>query len=885
MNKLKKLSLPSKMVLGIHLLLMLGLVLTYFVTGTVVRRIVYENMTDVIERDKQIFAGDINVWVATATQSVDSLASVIEALPSEVYFEDISTSYVADFDFIGNKFIGFSDGRLINGIGWEPYPGWIVTNQHWYLAAVAAGAREIVITQPYFSHSIGEPAVFIATYLPDLMGVGGVLGIIVPVDILAEMLYAYSFADDGYMLLVDNVGNIVAYNQSGYLPGLGYQTVNLSGMPGGEFMIENITYGGEGIVEFYDFWLGRSFFIQAPIERLGLNLITVVPVAGVEWFITNRTSQVMRAAGVVPLLMFMATLVFIRRLAGRLEGKDVAEERLRTIIDNMPMVSNFRDKDLNILDCNEQAAKLFGLGDKQEYIEKFFQLSPQFQPDGQSSDDKASMLISKAFEEGWVKFEWMHQKPDGEPIPTEVTLIKLDFRGEDCVLAFVRDLREFYKYKETERVFRQRLESMLNSSPNVCALFDEQVNPIEVNEHVVSMFGLPSKNFFTQNFFDLVPRFQPDGELSYKKIKREMRKAVRSGSAYLEWFFQSLRGENIPTELYLKRVEIDGQRFVIVHARDIREFYRYKETELKLRERMQVMLDSSPLACLLTDEQMNVFDINQEAINLFCIDPSEKELMDGFGRFIPELQTDGRNSWEIMLDKLRLAASSGRACFEWIYQTKDGQEIPCEINLEQVMIDNKKLIIQYVRDLRNMKSMDSMVEHLQDIAFTDELTGARSRRYFMDKAREELEKCVEQDQDFSLIILDADHFKLVNDSHGHGTGDEVLKILAARIRSVIKQNTTFARYGGEEFILSFPGVGYEHSMKSAWRIRNNIESYPFIIGDKIIKVTASFGVSCKTHDCTDLHKIIDRADKALYIAKKNGRNTVFGWTQKKPDST
>ncbi|MCL2801871.1 MAG: ATP-binding protein [Treponema sp.] len=122
--------------------------------------------------------------------------------------------------------------------------------------------------------------------------------------------------------------------------------------------------------------------------------------------------------------------------------KREAEERTRIMIDAAPFCAIFWDKNLGLIDCNNEAVKMFDLSSKQEFIEKFTKLSPEYQPDGISSREKGTALVGKALEEGYSRFEWMHQKLDGEPIPSEVTCVRVKHKGEFTVTEYIRDLRE-----------------------------------------------------------------------------------------------------------------------------------------------------------------------------------------------------------------------------------------------------------------------------------------------------------------------------------------------------------------------------------------------------------------------------------------------------------
>jgi len=217
----------------------------------------------------------------------------------------------------------------------------------------------------------------------------------------------------------------------------------------------------------------------------------------------------------------------------------------------------------------------------------------------------------------------------------------------------------------------------------------------------------------------------------------------------------------------------------------------------------------------------------------------------------------------------------GNAHFEWMYQTLDSTtQIPCEVRLERVILDGKSLAIAFVRDLSEINNAVSMAKQLEQAAFTDSLTGVRNRRYFMEAAEKELQICIEKKRPYSLAMIDIDYFKKINDTYGHPVGDEVLVIVVARIRHVLKSDALVARYGGEEFVVMLPALNHVNVLKTAQRIRANIEASPFLIGDMEINVTISLGTASRTKQSTTLLEIIGNADKALYQAKQAGRNRV-----------
>jgi len=154
-----------------------------------------------------------------------------------------------------------------------------------------------------------------------------------------------------------------------------------------------------------------------------------------------------------------------------------SEERLMIMLDSSPLCAQIWDKNLNTIDCNAAAVKFYGFHDKQEYIEKFIEkCSPEFQPDGQRSDKKAVALVNKAFEEGYVAFDWMHKMPDDDtPVPAEIVLARSKYMDEDVVIGYTRDLRDYKKLMDDiER--RDRLLQSVNQAATLLLTTKENEN-------------------------------------------------------------------------------------------------------------------------------------------------------------------------------------------------------------------------------------------------------------------------------------------------------------------------------------------------------------------------------------------------------------------------
>ena len=172
--------------------------------------------------------------------------------------------------------------------------------------------------------------------------------------------------------------------------------------------------------------------------------------------------------------------------------------------------------------------------------------------------------------------------------------------------------------------------------------------------------------------------------------------------------------------------------------------------------------------------------------------------------------------------------------------------------------------------LENMK--------LYKLAITDGLTDLFVHKYFQLKFREERSRALRHGLPLSLLITDIDHFKSFNDTYGHQTGDDVLKVVAATLKKSCRGTDTVARYGGEEFGLIMPHTDHQGALNMAERVRVNVEKIRVPYKDTALQVTTSIGVSTlEPGDDTECEQLIKQADMSLYHAKETGRNRVVGF--------
>jgi two-component system cell cycle response regulator len=168
---------------------------------------------------------------------------------------------------------------------------------------------------------------------------------------------------------------------------------------------------------------------------------------------------------------------------------------------------------------------------------------------------------------------------------------------------------------------------------------------------------------------------------------------------------------------------------------------------------------------------------------------------------------------------------------------------------------------------------------LRDLSTRDGLTGLYNYREFHRQTTEEVERCRRYGRTFSLLMLDIDHFKAINDTYGHLAGDDALRALAAAIQREVRPTDVIARYGGEEFVMVLPETSGSGALALAERLCRGVAEHTISLSkDQTLSLSVSIGVAAYPEDADSVHKLLSAADQALYVAKSEGRNRACRWS-------
>lgn len=201
--------------------------------------------------------------------------------------------------------------------------------------------------------------------------------------------------------------------------------------------------------------------------------------------------------------------------------------------------------------------------------------------------------------------------------------------------------------------------------------------------------------------------------------------------------------------------------------------------------------------------------------------------------------------------------------------------------LQRLNLSYEQVVLELRQAKRNAETLavglKEANDKLRELAIRDELTGLYNHRYFQDQLENEIARVRRYKRPLSLLLLDLDFFKKVNDTHGHPAGDHVLKETGSTLLKLVRQSDTVARYGGEEFAIILPETAAASAKVLAQRVRRGIEQLKISYKKKAIPITVSIGLACTDmaeDDKMSRTEIISKSDQALYKAKHEGRNRV-----------
>ena len=314
----------------------------------------------------------------------------------------------------------------------------------------------------------------------------GMVYLNMPLDRIRDHVLNMQIAEGGYGVLLDDMNDVITHPRSEFV---GKPASQIS--PGFSLIVEELESGNDLLELEIENYLSQWSVASTMRLDNGWVLILMTPKA----VYYREMQNMMLVISILGASFALALIIILLRfdlaktksdeqnrrkdaLLTDMEKQHEADERTQLMLDATPLGCKLWDRDLHIIECNQEVLHLFGLQDKQEFFDRFFELSPEIQPDGRPSKEKAAEFIKKAFDEGYNYLEWMHQKLNGEEIPAEITLVRVKHKGDYAVAGYIRDLRD---YKQMMRKIEQRdkLLNTVNHTAGMLLAIEDDKNVID----------------------------------------------------------------------------------------------------------------------------------------------------------------------------------------------------------------------------------------------------------------------------------------------------------------------------------------------------------------------------------------------------------------------
>lgn len=320
--------------------------------------------------------------------------------------------------------------------------------------------------------------------------------------------------------------------------------------------------------------------------------------------------------------------------------------------------------------------------------------------------------------------------------------------------------------------------------------------------------------------------------------------------------------------------DADGKMLYSMHIlEDITERKQAQDALRLNAAKHRLLFENSPYAQMtLAPPSWQFTDANHATVQLFGAVSVTQFTGLGPWDLSPRLQPDGRLSSEKAQEMISAAMREGSHFFEWEHQRLDGQPFAADVLLTRVQVNSHVFLQATVRDISERKRLES---ELKRQAHIDMLTGLNNRHYFFELAEQELARAKRYGTSLVALMIDLDHFKLVNDRFGHQVGDLVLQKFSQVCVKTLRSVDILGRIGGEEFAVLMPQTNSARAQEVAERLRQAVASATVALPqDAAVHFTISVGAAALLMADTNVEDLLKRADRQLYAAKNGGRNRV-----------
>jgi diguanylate cyclase (GGDEF)-like protein/PAS domain S-box-containing protein len=463
--------------------------------------------------------------------------------------------------------------------------------------------------------------------------------------------------------------------------------------------------------------------------------------------------------------------------------------------------------------------------------------------------------------------KWELVKLDGETVLCEVSATVIKYGGRTSILTIVRDVSERYRIEEELIQQRGYFQQLFENSPDGIIMVDNDDKIMLANPSFLDLFGYNEAEVINHPINDLIVPGHLEDEadgisntaLSGKVVKKETVRMRKDGSL-------------VEVSIIGYPIFINGVQVGIYGIYS--DISKRKQAERDLHEseeRYRKLIEHLPEAILVHVDGRIVL-ANEAAVKLLGA-PGVESLLNR--HFLDIMHPD---YMEISRIRLKMVSENRKdmPLREQKIIRYDGTFMEVEMSATWFNYKGEDAVLSVIQDITERKKAE---ETINKLAYYDILTGLPNRVLFKDRFTLELAHAQRNKQGLTVLFLDLDRFKSVNDSLGHRSGDELLREVASRLKRVLRKVDTISRMGGDEFIILLPEVSKTEDIRIITKKILGAIQKPFIVNSNQLYITTSIGVCTYPKDGEDMDTLIKNADAAMYKAKEMGGNSCLVYSE------
>lgn len=410
-----------------------------------------------------------------------------------------------------------------------------------------------------------------------------------------------------------------------------------------------------------------------------------------------------------------------------------------------------------------------------------------------------------------------------------------------------------------------RYERIISSTPDLVSLIDRDYRYVLVNDAYLRRFNRKKEDTIGKTSEEVIGK-----ELFERLTKNSAKKAFSGKTVTVEAWVDFPEGRRfMGITYYPVCIDNDTVDYVSIEAKDL-TYLKKKELELQnYAKRLELATDAGGIGIWEWNIKTDKLTWDHSMNDLYQVHPDDFTGLYEIWRAL--IHPDDLEFMEKALARSMETQTPLDTEFRIIWPDGSVRTIRARATIQTDETGAPRLMTGVNWDVTDQRRME---DDLRRLASTDPLTGASNRRSFMDRLESEFERCKRYRTSMVLLSLDIDHFKKINDTHGHMAGDEVLKQLVDLCLTTLRTTDAFGRVGGEEFLALLTQTSVVAGQKTAERLRQLVEESEVATDGVKINYTISIGLTELSKTDTSFENILKRADDALYQAKNNGRNRV-----------